>query len=206
MILSKTDRWLVLSPGRTGSKIIVDCIKSAYRDQGLRLNHIMTEDEVSVIPNLSIIHSHGVFDTHHAASGVKVILSTRDMIESAISWSIVHRIGKHHLYPESDQLKIDQLNNKIPSFYLSPGDFYLQYRNICDFYKNLQLSENITIIDYAEIKDDHTVVYDRLDLPKPTNYHRLPIKNPGTPDQWITNWEEISELISKLDRVQLKIN
>jgi hypothetical protein len=204
MTLSESDRWLVLSPGRTGGKIIVDCIRNAYRDQGLRLRHIMYEDEVSVIPNLSITHSHRVCNTHHAASGVKVILSTRDAVESAISWCIVHKIGKYHLFPESDQSKIDQLNNKIPSFYLSPKDFYWQYMNVYNFYKNLELSDDITIIDYSEIKDDYTVIYDLLDLPKPANYQRIPIKNPGTPEQWITNWEEISELISKLDRCQLK--
>ena len=76
--------------------------------------------------------------------------------------------------------------------------------NVYNFYKNLELSDDITIIDYSEIKDDYTVIYDLLDLPKPANYQRIPIKNPGTPEQWITNWEEISELISKLDRCQLK--
>lgn len=204
MKLSETDRWVVLSPGRTGSKIIVDCIISAYRDQGLRLHHIMPDDEISTIPNLSILHSHRVSDLHIIESGVKVVLSTRDLVESAISWCIVHRIGSYHLYSEADQAKIDLLHQQIPGFYLPPEEFYWRYRNVCKFYEGLVLSENMVIIDYTEIKDDYTVVYDRLDLPKPISYQRLSIKNPGTPEQWITNWEEISELIAKLKRLPMK--
>jgi hypothetical protein len=60
------------------------------------------------------------------------------------------------------------------------------------------------IIDYNEIKDDYTLMYERLGIPKPNGYQRLPIKNPGSPEQWVTNWEEISELISKLERLPLK--
>jgi hypothetical protein len=204
MELSKTDRWLVLSPGRTGSKMIVDCVRGAYRDQGMRLHYIMPNDEVSFSPNLSILHSHRITDAHLMDAGVNVILSTRDLVDSAISWCIVHKIGKYHLYPGTDQGRIDQLNQQIPKFYLPPEDFYLRYKNICKFYENLTLSDNMIIIDYAEIEDDYTIVYERLSLPKPISYQRLSIKNPGTPEQWITNWEEISELISKLERLPLK--
>lgn len=204
MELSKTDRWLVLSPGRTGSKMIVDCVRGAYREQGLRLHYIMPQDEISFCPNLSIVHSHRNVDAHLIGTGVNVILSTRDLVDSAISWCVVSNTGQYHLYPALDQKEINQLNQKIPKFYLSPDDFYLQYRNIRRFYENLPLSKNMIIIDYAEIKDDYTLIYERLGIPKPIEEQRLSIKNPGTPEQWITNWEEISELISKLERLPLK--
>jgi hypothetical protein len=204
MELSKTDRWLVLSPGRTGSKMIVDCVRGAYRDQGMRLHYIMPKDEVSFSPNLSILHSHRITDTHLMDAGVNVILSTRDLVDSAISWCVVSKIGNYHLYPVLDQNRIDQLNQQIPKFYLSPDEFYLHYKNICKFYERLPLIENMITIDYDEIKDDYTVIYERLGLPKPIDEQMLSIKNPGTPEQWITNWEEISELISKLERLPLK--
>jgi hypothetical protein len=199
MELSKTDRWLVLSPGRTGSKMIVDCIKGTYQEQGLRLHYIMPKDKVSVIPNLSIVHSHQSSDAHLIERGVNVILSTRDLIDSAISWCMVSKTGRYHLYPDSNQL-----DQEIPKFYLSPEDFYLRYKIICKFYESLPLSKNMIIIDYNEIKDDYTLMYERLGIPKPNGYQRLPIKNPGSPEQWVTNWEEISELISKLERLPLK--
>lgn len=204
MTLSGNDQWIVISPGRTGSKMIVDCIRGAYREQGLSLRYIMPRDEGNIGTNLSVFHSHRPSDANLVETGVNVILSTRDLVDSAISWCVVSNTGNYHLYPETDQDRIEQLNYRIPKFHLPPDEFYFQYRTICKFYESLPLSKNMIIIDYDEIKDDYTVIYERLGLPKPVSYPRLSIKNPGTPEQWITNWEEISELISKLERLPLK--
>jgi len=207
MVLSENDKWLVLSPGRTGSKIIVDCLYSSYRAINLRMNNIMPHDTVTKIPDLSICHSHAISSLSLIEQDVKMVLSTRDMVESALSWCIYPKIGKFHLYPSHHQSRIDELREHIPSFYLDKGDLFWKYRTIKTFYDSL--STNIltqsTIIDYETIKEDPNRVYDILNIPKPDKYYQMAVKNPGTHEKWISNWDEISEFISRLERKPLRV-
>lgn len=202
MELSKNDRWAVISPGRTGSKVIVDCLRNTYRDNGLRLTYLSPDIQTSNLSPLSIYHTHNHHNISLAEQGVNLILSTRDLVDSAISWCISHKIGYYHLYSSIHQSEIDKLHNNLPSFILSPADLYFQYKMISRFYENLDKSllSNVIVIDYEDIKDDHTIVYSRLRIPESTKYKKIPTKNPGTPDQWIINWKEIAELASKLER------
>jgi len=207
MVLGENDKWLVLSPGRTGSKIIVDCLYSSYRAAGLRVNHIMPHDEVTEIPDLCICHSHAISSLSFVDQTVKIVLSTRDMVESALSWCIYPKIGKFHLYPSRNQDRIDELQESIPAFRLDEGDLFWKYRTIKTFYDSLSADTLMksTIIDYEDIKNDPTVACDILDIPKPDRYQQMAIKNPGTYEQWITNWDEISEFIAKLERKPLRV-
>ena len=202
MVLSENDKWLVLSPGRTGSKLIVDCLYSSYRAADLRVNHIMPHDEVTEIPDLCICHSHAISSFSLIEQDVKVVISTRDMVESALSWCIYPKIGKFHLYPSRHQDKIEELQESIPSFYLHKGDLFWKYRHIKAFYDSLRSDVLLqsTIIDYEDIKNEPTLVCDILNIPKPDRYQQMSIKNPGTPEQWITNWNEISDFVAKLER------
>jgi len=207
MILSENDKWLVLSPGRTGSKIIVDCLYSSYRAVDLRVNHIMPQQEITEIPALTICHSHSISSLSLIEQDVRVVLSTRDMVESALSWCIYPKIGRFHLYPTRHQTRIDELRERIPSFHLLKEDLFWKYRNVKAFYDSIATtSMHLTsIIDYEDIKNDPSAVYDILDVSKPTTYKQMAIKNPGTHEQWITNWDEIAEFIAKLERDPLKI-
>jgi hypothetical protein len=206
MILSENDKWLVLSPGRTGSKIIIDCLYSSYREANLPIVYLTPREEITEIPALAIGHSHSISSLCHLDKNVRVVLSTRDMVESALSWCIYPKIGKFHLYPTHHQVRIDELQEHIPSFHLTKEDLYRRYRHIKAFYDILATMpiEFTEIIDYENIKNDPAKVYDILGVAKPTRYKQMAIKNPGTYEQWITNWDEISELIVKLERTPFK--
>ncbi len=206
MILSENDKWLVLSPGRTGSKIIVDCLYSSYRAANLPIKYITPNKEISEFPALAISHSHSIDSLHHIDTNVRVVLSTRDMVESALSWCIYPKIGNFHLYPAHHQVKIDELQESIPAFHLTKEDLYRSYRHIKAFYDMLATmpTQFTAIIDYEDIKNDPAKVYDILGVTKPVRYKQMAIKNPGTYEQWITNWDEISEFIAKLERKPFK--
>jgi len=206
MILSENDRWLVLSPGRTGSKIIVDCLYSSYREANLQIEYLSPREEITEIPVLAIGHSHSINSLLHLDKNVKVVLSIRDMVESALSWCIYPKIGNFHLYPNHHQSKIDELHESIPSFHLTKEDLYSRYRHIKVFYDILATTpvQFTAVIDYEDTKNDPAKVYDILDITKPTSYKQMAIKNPGTHEQWITNWDEISEFIAKLERKPFK--
>jgi hypothetical protein len=206
MILSENDKWLVLSPGRTGSKIITDCLYSSYREANLPIVYLTPREEITEIPALAIGLSHSISSLCHLDKNVRVVLSTRDMVESALSWCIYPKIGKFHLYPTHHQVRIDELQEHIPSFHLTKEDLYRRYRHIKAFYDILATMpiEFTEIIDYENIKNDPAKVYDILGVTKPTRYKQMAIKNPGTYEQWITNWDEISELIVKLERTPFK--
>ena len=206
MILSENDKWLVLSPGRTGSKIIVDCLYSSYRKANLPIKYITPNEEISEFPALAIGHSHSIDSLHHIDKNVRVVLSTRDMVESALSWCIYPKLGNFHLYPAHHQVKIDELQESIPAFHLTKEDLYRSYRHIKAFYDILATmpTQFTAIIDYEDIKNDPAKVYDILGVTKPDRYKQMAIKNPGTYEQWITNWDEISEFIAKLERKPFK--
>ena len=135
------------------------------------------------------------------------MLSTRDMVESALSWCIYPKIGRFHLYPTRHQNRIDELKESIPSFHLPKGDLFWKYRHIKAFYDSIATTpmQLTASIDYEDIKNDPATVYDILDVAKPIAYTQMAIKNPGTHEQWITNWDEIVEFIAKLERNPLKI-
>ena len=206
MILNENDKWLVLSPGRTGSKIIVDCLYNSYKAANLPIVYLAPNEDTTEIPTLAISHSHSINSLLHLDKNVRVVLSTRDMVESALSWCIYPKIGNFHLYPTHHQNKIDELHKSIPSFHLTKEDLYNRYRHIKVFYDILATMpmQFTAIIDYEDIKNDPAKVYDILGITKPDRYKQLSIKNPGTHEQWITNWDEISEFIAKLERKPFK--
>jgi hypothetical protein len=207
MILSENDKWLILSPGRTGSKMIVDCLYSAYREANLPIKTIMPQELVTEIRPLTICHSHSISSLSLINQNVKVVLSARDMVESALSWCIYPKLGKFHLYPVRHQTRIEELQESIPAFYLPKEDLFWKYKNIKTFYDSLaaDVLARLTIIDYEDIKNDPAKVYDILGVTKPARYNQMAIKNPGTHEQWITNWDEISKFIAKLERTPLEI-
>ena len=206
MILSENDKWLILSPGRTGSTLIITCLESSYHEVNLYLNFIRFRQGI-VNPDLYVCQSHVPSSLSLVEKDAKVVLSTRDMVESALSYCIYPKIGQLHLFPSRHENRISQLQEKIPAFYLSSEDLFWRYRKIKEFYDSLstKLEQITTIIDYKDIKNDPAAVYSILNIPNPNNYSRLPIKNPGTYEQWITNWDEISEFVVKLERDPLKI-
>ncbi len=209
-MISNQDKWLVLSPGRTGSKVIVDCLRSYYYDRKMFLDYIgpnrVTKilEENLELPNLAVYHSHKYKTLEWINLGFKVIISTRDTVECALSWCIQPQLhGLYHLYEKQHPDIIKDLKQEIPQFYLDPEELLRIYDNINLFYADLDknLLKQTVFIDYTEFSNNPKEVYKKLNLEAPKIIARIPIKNPGEHKDWILNWSEIEGIISKLDRI-----
>jgi hypothetical protein len=201
IIPSANDNWIVVGPGRTGSKVIADAIVKICRQLRFILELKDPTVTLTSLTPLTIYHSHNCQDLQYSSQVSKCILSTRDLVDSALSWCIQPYIGEWHLYPlKHRELKI-QLEKNIPAFHLKPALFMHYYEWGQNFYRETRQYDlsNVIIIDYKDFQYDHTNIAKILDYPI-FPIKGLPVKNPGTPSQWITNWSEIKEIIKPLER------
>jgi hypothetical protein len=190
--------WLVLSPGRTGSLTIVRSIYSLYKYDFNIITYVGPYEDVRPIKPFDVVHVHDLKWLDQVNENTEVIISTRDPIESTLSWCILPEIGEYHFYPfkEDDVAKLKSI--KVKKFYLDPNKFLKIYDSIVCFYKQLKLKDNYHIVDYSDWSDDPTQILRKLgyDVDAPSKY--LTMKNPGSHCDWIENWEEISELCKSL--------
>lgn len=200
MLVSLTDRWIVSGPGRTGSKVIIDVLRRLYLDRlGSHLKYDAPNDsmESGLLPG-HIKHSHCSSELVGLRS-VNVIISTRNLIDSSLSWSIQPRTGKWHSYVWNPPIKV------IP-FVLDPNTFLTHYNYGVQYYNDLNsidLSEAV-VISYEEFKDDLQVIPTKLGFLPIGPLTKRPLilaltKNPWSPKDWILNWDEISELCKTLE-------
>jgi len=202
----KDDTWLVLGPGRTGSKVIVDVIIKLAEHFTVTPELVGPTHNVDSVKLSTVYHSHKIQDLRFQQMMTKTILSTRDMVDAALSWCIQPHIKEWHLYPVKHREIIKQLEQNIPYFYLDPELFNTHYQRSKLFYQAIadyDLSKFI-IIDYEEFKDSPLNILAKLDYVH-VPIRGFPAKNPGSPDKWITNWDEISILIKDLERRPKKI-
>lgn len=202
MDLKSTDCWAVLSPGRTGSKVIVDCIRNSYVHQNIDLIAFTPDSTAEINRGATLIHSHqcDIYQQLREAN-YSIVVSTRDMVDSTISWCIQKHLGAWHLYSKDDYFNI-----KIEPFVLNMETFYEYYDVAIVFYRSmtkslLQYNSKVKIIDYNEFENDHTVIYELLDLPMPSFEMSVPLKNPGSPESWIKNWHDIQTELYRLKRM-----
>jgi hypothetical protein len=193
--------WIVVGPVRTGSRTIVRSIYCFLHKYNFSIiNKINPNDAIRPIKPLDVIHTHDLSWLDQVTENTEVIISTRNPVESALSWCILPKLGSYHFYIYNEEVSSKVKSIEIKKFYLNPNSFLEVYNNIVTFYKNLQLKNNYRIIDYSEWSDDPTQIFHKLNFNiehiKYLKY--LPIKNPGSPDQWIENWEEISEICKSL--------
>jgi hypothetical protein len=128
-------------------------------------------------------------------------LSTRNLINSALSWGVVHYVKKYH-YRQKDLLKI-----QIIPFYLDPLEFMFHYNNAKNFYQYFtkESLEKIVVINYDNILNSNDtinkdLILDKLDLKMKRFFPWFyPVKTPGKYSQWIKNWEEIKSISSGLE-------
>jgi len=190
--------WLVVSPGRTGSLTIVRSIYSLYKYDFNVITHIGPNEDVRPIKPLDVVHSHTLKWLDQVNENTEVIISTRNPIESTLSWCILPEIGEYHFYPFKKE-DVDKLNSiKVKKFYLDPNKFLSIYNSTIDFYEQLHVKDNYHIIDYSDWSDNPTQILRKLgyNVDAPSKY--LTMKNPGSHHDWIENWEEISELFKSL--------
>jgi|GEM_PF-6081039 len=193
--------YIVLGPGRTGSYYIVTLLKYFYLQENRIFLKTLPESEVKSIEPYTIYHSHTKEIIKLKNENTKIILSIRNVVNSALSWCIQPYIKKWHLTPR------DLLNFEIVPFYLDPLKFMNYYDSAKNFYQYFtkESLEKITIIDYDDMLDsDDKLNYDailnklNLKITKPI-LDPLIVKNPGTYPQWIKNWEEIKSMSNGLE-------
>lgn len=202
MIPTAKDCWAIIGPGRTGSKVIVDYVKNYYARNNILLNYQHPRVKVTEPVEGCIIHTHQVESYSILRdSNTKIIISTRDMVDASLSWCIRKHIGAWHLYT------MDQyLNLKITPFELNLTEFYEYYNGSLEFYKTLQkeliqYNPNMVVIDYMEFESDSDAILTRLDIKDGGAFNRKPLKNPGSPKAWISNWHDIQNELYRLKRI-----
>ena len=199
---NNNDSWIILGPGRTGSKILVDSLTELYQLHNIDLATVEPTDDIVSISPSTIYHSHLMSDTDFGNTVTYFVISIRDMVDCALSWTKRPHIGHYHLYEKTHSTHIQSLNNKIPAFYLDPNILLAEYNRVVMFYKVLNIDhvKNILIVDYDGVCGSGTRLLETLDFPCLVNPTSIPIKNPGTNEEWIINWVEISQIISTLER------
>lgn len=193
--------WLVVGPGRTGSRAIVRSIYSLYKYDFNIINKVNPTDAIRPIKPMDVIHTHDLSWLDQVNENTEVIISTRNPIESALSWCILPKLGRYHFYIYTKEYISELKSIEVKKFYLNPDDFLKSYNTIINFYKQLQLKNRYRIIDYSEWSNDPKQIFRRLDfnVDEHIKYLRyLPIRNPGSPIKWIENWEDISEICKTL--------
>lgn len=196
-----SDNYIVVGPGRTGSKLIVDSITVIRRQLGMSTVKRDPTHNDSIFESSTVYHSHRVKYLGNSHLVSKCIMSIRDLVDSALSWCIKPYIGEWHLYPIKHSELIVQLEASIPTFYLEPKIFLYHYEAARVFYQlagQYDLS-GVLIIDYGSFQ------YDTMRIVRELGYPLIPLrgiprKNPGTYREWISNWDEIELVIRDLER------
>jgi hypothetical protein len=192
--------WLVIGPGRTGSLTIARSIYSLYKYDFNVITHVGPNEISRPIKPLDVVHAHDLKWLDQVNENTEVIISTRNLIESALSWCILPMIGDYHFYPymEEDMDKLKSI--EIKKFYLSPSKFLSTYIRIVNFYKNLKFKDSYKILDYSEWADDPSKILHKLgyNVNAPVKY--LTAKNPGSHNDWIENWDEIISISKSLPK------
>jgi hypothetical protein len=206
MQLSTQDSWLIIGPGRTGSKVIVDIIRGVYFKKCYPIKYFDPSSDLNRalvdIPINKIVHSHTVeFFDAFKKKRTHVVLSKRNMIESSLSWVIQREIGYWHIY---DSTTLESINISPIKF---DYDFFMQiHTSVTSFYQSIKsrLDESVIVIDYDDLKNNpYYVVANKLGINEyivDCNFI-LPIKNPGLPKNWFIDWDNIYEKISKLESI-----
>ena len=213
-VLTEQDSWIVFGAYRTGSTVIAELIKHAYLRIGIELRDLQPVIPFRTKPVLpkDIMHSHAISELDLANENTTTVIVTRDPVESALSWLIRQHTGMWHYRPKESnawyniKTKYVAENTEIKQFKITPEEFMGTLSNFTTFYNNLNnilKTKKYIKINYTEFKDDVSVLFNKLDLePFKALKASLPIKTPGSPELWIENWKEISNIIKGLDNIQ----
>jgi hypothetical protein len=199
-ITKNTDSWIVISPGRTGSGVICAALYNIYSKNSpnnLKFHHAGIVNHLPM-KYLDLVHTHKIDDLNLALEDTQCVLSTRNMVESALSFCIQPHIGYWHVYKHDN---IPSIN--IKPFVLNIDDFFYHYNNAVQFFKTIgnKLQKNTIVIDYEEFCNDTNNISNILGYGVELNSIKLPIKNPGMHKDWILNWDEIEPIISALPKI-----
>jgi hypothetical protein len=193
MIISDTDKWMILSATRTGSTLIVDFIRSVY-ESNLKTIHFISHD-MHECKDYYVKHSHTLQDYFLFKDDplIKIVISTRDIIESSLSWCITKRHKVFYSYDEKSKPTMEP-------FVLDSEELLYTYSKLKEFYLGItDINDRTIIIDYDQFKDDPRNLFKLLDLESyaDSTQLKLPIKNEPY-KVFIKNWNEIEKLADTL--------
>lgn len=153
--------WLVLGHGRTGAIFIIDYIKQFYKkmlNKTLNPTIIFNNSNAKAIGSLDICHSTDIRALKYCVPHTKIVISTRNPIDSIISHYIldVFKFRPHQMNKDDEaaQLFVDRYSSTELPIY----DYIIKYHveNRKYFLNNIELYKNrndIIFIDYENYID-----------------------------------------------------
>jgi hypothetical protein len=191
------DNWLVLGPKRSGTWAVARALLS-YKPYKL-FSRIEPSATPTTVFSGSLVHSHNIGWLDFVNDNTGIAICVRNPIGSAFSNCILPKFGNKNNQPiwhfeQGDEKIIDQLGKNIEPFYLNPELFALEMSGADAFYKqimNWPHWKRCSIIEYESWESDPTLILSQLGMEYYTP--KWPLKNPGTPQQWIKNFDEIMD-------------
>lgn len=178
---------LLMSPGRTGSNLIV-----YYYSHISRVTTKVREytENLKSLEAKEILHSHSPQDLQLINKDTFFLLSTRNLIESTFSRIIAHHTDRWRYINNKTEIKPFVCN--LTEF----DDFYFYYTSWYSQLKPL-LPKEFFRVDYSQFQHNHLNLFDILKLSKKSylfaDKMQFPNKTPGTYKDWIINYKELEE-------------
>ncbi len=201
-MVDNIDNWIVLGPGRTGSLAITRSLYALYDYKDfIYVNPTVWPRKIEVG---EIVQTHRTDWLNYATDRTQVIISTRDPVDSTLSWFLKYDITKQwHFYAndEADIRKYINVCKSTKKVHIDPDKFIVKYKEALDIYARIELKPSYKIIDYDDWCDDSNLILTKLGYSNIKVHPKaLILKNPGPHSKWISNWDELSAVLETLDR------
>jgi hypothetical protein len=213
------NKWMVLTPGRTGSTFIVESISCETIRPFGDTNTIVDKNSINDIDNIinvnsikdlnfkpgDVWHSHNLNSLNFVDNDTRLIINTRSMFQTAVSHEVA-RLTKIFHFKNIDNIVNFQrrrtLENTKP-FEIAPVDFINRYSAIKYWFiacRKIINSRGIkyTVIDYSEFEKDNNRLFQLLDLSNP-NLENVVSKIPYTKENLVTNLNFLHGLVDLKD-------
>jgi hypothetical protein len=209
------NKWMVLTPGRTGSTFIAESIScetirpfgesKTFVDQN-SINNLDSIVNVYNIENLNFVsgsvwHSHNLNSLNFVDNNTQLIISTRSMFQTAVSHEVAKLTKIFHFKNIENSINLQRKRTleKIKSFEIAPVDFINRYNTVKYWFMACRKIINdrrlkYTVIDYSEFEKDNNQLFQLLDLSNP-NLENVVSKIPYTKENLVTNLNFLHGLV-----------
>lgn len=212
--LQQYDNIIVLSPVRSGSKLIVRTIHSMLSQLNLeyKIFNPDTEDNIEGIISDSsrkIIHCHHQsFITKTTLSNCFIIAATRDIVDAALSRCYLefrlreNSTSDYHYYITNKNKmrlisRICDLEN-FQRFYSDNLDYYSTLRSVLEHREHCY-------IDYSQTCNNLDILFRMVDGIIDETKLYIPLKESGTHKERFLNWDELCEYFKNHERNPYKV-
>jgi len=213
------NKWMILTPGRTGSTFIVESISHVtlrpFGDTNTILDKNSIDDIDSIVNVISIKdlnfklgdvwHSHNLNSLNFVDNDTRLIISTRSMFQTAISHEVAKLTKIFHFKNIDNSINLQRRRTleKIKPFKIAPVDFINRYSAIKYWFiacRKIINSRGLkyTAIDYSEFEKNNNQLFQLLNLLNP-NLENVVSKIPYTKENLVTNLDFLHGLIDLKD-------